>query len=1024
MPLFQPTNITPSSFAGIGGGCVAASDPVSISWQVNGNVPMTDFEITIYRNNIASSVVTTRSEHFSDNPFYGTDSKGNPRFYTYQPLAQNGVDRLTWADLGLTDGNSYKMAITQSWREGSTIKDLQQQSPAVFITRTAPTLSINQFSGGSLTVDGLTQSFTATFSQAQGDGINWARWQFFKKNADSSYDLIDDTGKVNTFDLSYQADGLITGNVYSINCTVETQNGIIATTGNMDFLVLYQTVNETNPVDYTCKKDSSILIGLGEITEITGVPSSAGSLENGALELESTETITWSQYQSGNAIGFKQPLSILWKGDCTRFKKVFEDLSFSKVYAMDSYASTGATYLYVAGEVGYDYVLRSYAKQSDGSYEQISETIINDLNISTNGTCVSANWLGRWVVVSGLNAVYAFPVSNGVLGNPTIFDLGLVVAYSKFSPDGKYLIVGGTFGTNLYSVTNQSISFLSSFQAFGRGVPSFSCAISNNASFPFVALGGYGAQALIFLFQISGSTIQHVSSLAPNSNLNTSYYCQNLLFGNSPETNRVRIFVGGYYYVIGYTTMFNSWFDIDEGGNFYASTNNAFVDAASLSRVQNSWKTTPENLSVSYLSDGLGVYRFMEETAQVEFLYAFREMDLDVNTNINPCAFFGDQDMAFVGYMIGTNGLTVYEQNLTQSSSITLECGANDYFIKISPYTIDISPNYPTGQTTQFPIKGANVIVGISWNNNNNYTLSCTFLNALGQMQNQSFRSSVGTVGVVTSVELRGYLKTDFLYIKTGSIPLENVTAIPQPDDDTYLLTNFSGQSLNAISYAGNASSSYLYRMENDRLRRLYRLGSAVYLIKDFGLKSGQTYSYEIVTETDSGDLLPALISDAICVKYNAYFLIEATQDAEFPNVYHALNVWTFGSNLQAGAVSNNNSPNWLLNFTPYRLRQPSSQAGKSGTLQALLSNPQGLSYSDTAQMQEELYAASLSNNEFFLKDTKGNLMMVRISAPITQTINLKSSVQEVTVSVPWEETGNADDISLIQTPLDQGWEG
>ena len=52
----------------------------------------------------------------------------------------------------------------------------------------------------------------------------------------------------------------------------------------------------------------------------------------------------------------------------------------------------------------------------------------------------------------------------------------------------------------------------------------------------------------------------------------------------------------------------------------------------------------------------------------------------------------------------------------------------------------------------------------------------------------------------------------------------------------------------------------------------------------------------------------------------------------------------------------------------------------------------------------------------------KGNLYMVGISNPIEQTINISSTKQEVTISIPWEEIGDASNISIIQTPLDEGW--
>ena len=94
MALYQPSNITPSTFAGIGGGVIDATDNVSISWQVNGTSAMTGFSIAIYQNNSSSTLVGTFSADLSP-AFYGTDANGNPVFYVYEP----GV---TWASKNLS----------------------------------------------------------------------------------------------------------------------------------------------------------------------------------------------------------------------------------------------------------------------------------------------------------------------------------------------------------------------------------------------------------------------------------------------------------------------------------------------------------------------------------------------------------------------------------------------------------------------------------------------------------------------------------------------------------------------------------------------------------------------------------------------------------------------------------------------------------------------------------------------------------------------------------------------------------
>lgn len=54
-----------------------------------------------------------------------------------------------------------------------------------------------------------------------------------------------DTGKISgTGELRVDYNGFLTGNAYSIQCTVETANGVSVTTGWVDFNVSY-TVSET-----------------------------------------------------------------------------------------------------------------------------------------------------------------------------------------------------------------------------------------------------------------------------------------------------------------------------------------------------------------------------------------------------------------------------------------------------------------------------------------------------------------------------------------------------------------------------------------------------------------------------------------------------------------------------------------------------------------------------------------------------------------------------------------------------------
>ena len=236
-------------------------------------------------------------------------------------------------------------------------------------------------------------------------------------------------------------------------------------------------------------------------------------------------------------------------------------------------------------------------------------------------------------------------------------------------------------------------------------------------------------------------------------------------------------------------------------------------------------------------------------------------------------------------------------------------------------------------------------------------------------------------------------------------------------------LTNFANRKYNAGDTDGLKSSKVFYRKEANEKQYL-KMGvfdSTITSFKDFGIVPSKKFFYKVYNAYD-GSYLTYEDSNEISPYDTAYYLIEGSQTADEPNIFHVLRYWKFGNNISAGSVSNNNTPNWLTNFTGYRLRQASSRRGRSGTLQALLSNVSNVSYADTSDFMDSLYVASLSRNTFFLKDTKGNIYKVAISAPITQTINTKTNVQEVTVSIPWEEIGTMKNVALIQTSEDANW--
>lgn len=220
--LYQPSNITPDELNGTG--TVDVTEDVEISWLVNGTSAMTAYEIAFFQNNAASTAVWTTGKVTLDTPFWGTTYDGTTEPFT---VTLSGL-----ASQGLANGNEYKMIITQWWSANDSVTPF---TASIIVARANPVVTLGSYD------DPLTDkeaTFTATYSQAQGDGIKWVRWQI--AYADDKSNPFVDTGYIyGTGQLQVDYDGFLTDNSYSVKCTVETQNGVQGTTGWVDFDVSY-----------------------------------------------------------------------------------------------------------------------------------------------------------------------------------------------------------------------------------------------------------------------------------------------------------------------------------------------------------------------------------------------------------------------------------------------------------------------------------------------------------------------------------------------------------------------------------------------------------------------------------------------------------------------------------------------------------------------------------------------------------------------------------------------------------------
>lgn len=300
MALFMPTNITPSTLGALGNGTVDAGNDLTVSWQVDGQNAMTAFEIKILDNTTESAQLYDSGKRTDGCPFYGRNARGDVVFFSYT------ITAAALAAAGITNGNSYKLLITQWWTDEDSVT---QQSASVFVCRDAPVLTINDFTRP---VAAKEMTWTASYSQAQGDPIIWARWQLAP--AADTEDVLYDTGNVATALLQFHYDGLFTGQEYAVRCRVETSNGVVADTGWVQFAVQYSASSYTGAV-VTCvkRKQSGVLVSWPGAYDIPGTAAGEYTIRNGELNLPAGSTVTWDTV-TGEAMALTPPVSAVWQG--------------------------------------------------------------------------------------------------------------------------------------------------------------------------------------------------------------------------------------------------------------------------------------------------------------------------------------------------------------------------------------------------------------------------------------------------------------------------------------------------------------------------------------------------------------------------------------------------------------------------------------------------------------------------------------------------------------------------------------
>lgn len=231
--LFQATNIIPDVRSGIGLGTIDATLGMTITWQVNGDYPvMTAYRVIIYQNNAASTqLYTTGKKTPPGGSFNGTDALGEPQFFSFTIAAA------TLAANGITNGHEYKFIITQYYTESGVEKSIQQTSASVFTTRATPSFSLATIPSSTVTSPAYT--FSVSYSQAQGDTLDWVRYRINEVQGGDSVAVYDSHSIYGASVFSFTYDGFLSGSSYAVRANGQTSSGVDVDTGWIQFSASY-----------------------------------------------------------------------------------------------------------------------------------------------------------------------------------------------------------------------------------------------------------------------------------------------------------------------------------------------------------------------------------------------------------------------------------------------------------------------------------------------------------------------------------------------------------------------------------------------------------------------------------------------------------------------------------------------------------------------------------------------------------------------------------------------------------------
>lgn len=206
------------------------------------------------------------------------------------------------------------------------------------------------------------------------------------------------------------------------------------------------------------------------------------------------------------------------------------------------------------------------------------------------------------------------------------------------------------------------------------------------------------------------------------------------------------------------------------------------------------------------------------------------------------------------------------------------------------------------------------------------------------------------------------------------------------------------------------------------RLTKVVDVDNTVGQIRDYEAQSNEAYIYYVYPVGQVSFLSGPMVTDVVNVRFWFWTILEAIETSK--NVFTAIAAHYFkyaDGGVKEGAISNNNTPSVVKNFTKYPTRQGMTANYKSGSVTGYIGSitSDTHEYVDTVAEVDRVMALSSSENTLFLIDPKGHFLRIHTNGAITSQTQVERNVMPQSVTVPWVEVGSAVGITVTSTPED-----